>query len=148
MQMNDSEYFQQRLDDQINWYSTKSSLCKSWYTGLRLVEIIAAAIIPLLSGGLGDNILYHNWIIGSLGILIAIAAGTGSLFKFHENWIQYRATSEALKNEKYLFLGRTSPYDGEDCFQVLVQRVESLISKENSSWTLNVKSEPKGGRCE
>lgn len=140
MLMNDSEYFEQRLENQIKWYSSNSSLCQHRYKTLRLIEIIAAAFIPLLSG---MDVLYGKWIIGLLGMLIAIAAATGSLFKYHENWIQYRATSEALKHEKYLFLGRTSPYDGENCFQVLVQRVEGLISKENSTWTLTVKSEPK-----
>jgi hypothetical protein len=143
MQMNDSEYFEQRLENQITWYSNESSRCKVRYRGLRLTEIVAAAIIPLLSG-MGNNVLYGNWIIGSLGMLIAVSAATGSLFKYHENWIQYRATSEALKHEKYLFLGQSSPYDGENCFQVLVQRVEQLISKENSNWTVAVKSEPKG----
>jgi hypothetical protein len=76
-------------------------------------------------------------------MVIAIAAATGSLFKYHENWIQYRATSEALKHEKFLFLGRSSPYDGNDALPVLVQRVEQLISKENSNWTVAVKSESK-----
>ena len=143
MQMNDSEYFEQRLEDQIRWYSSESSRCKVRYRGLRLTEIVAAAIIPLLSG-MGNNVLYGNWIIGSLGMLIAISAATGSLFKYHENWIQYRATSEALKHEKFLFPGRSSPYDGNDAFPVLVQRVEQFISKENSNWTVAVKSEPKG----
>ena len=92
---------------------------------------------------MGNNVLYGNWIIGSLGMLIAIAAATGSLFKYHENWIQYRATSEALKHEKFLFRGGSAPYDGNDAFPVLVQRVEQLISKENSNWTVAVKSEPK-----
>jgi hypothetical protein len=142
-QMNDSEYFEQRLEDQITWYSTESSRCKVRYRGLRLTEIVAAAIIPLLSG-MGGSVPYGNWIIGALGMLIAISAATGSLFKYHENWIQYRATSEALKHEKFLFLGRSAPYDGEHCFPVLVQRVEQLISKENSNWTVAVKSEPKG----
>jgi len=140
-QLTAAEYIEQRLDNQIKWYSKKSSQYKVWHNGLRLIEIVAAAIIPLLSGM--DNLLYSNWIIGGLGMLIAITAATGSLFKFHENWIQYRATSEALKHEKYLFLGGSAPYDGDNAFQVLVQRVEQLISKENSNWTVAVKSEPK-----
>lgn len=144
IQMNDAEYVKQRLEDQITWYSNKSSLCKWGYTILRLVEIIAAAIIPFLSG-MGGNVLNGSgpWFIGSLGVLIAIAAAAGSLFKFHENWIHYRATAEALKHEKFLFLSQTSPYNREDCFPMLVQRVEGLISKENSTWTQTVKSEPK-----
>jgi len=142
IQMTSVEYLQQRLEDQIDWYSNKSSVCQSRYKILRLIEIVAAAIIPLLSG-MGDKVPYGSWVIGSLGVLIAIAAAAGSLFKYHENWIQYRATSEALKHEKFLFLGRVTPYEGQDCFPVLVQRVEGLISKENSTWTQTVKSDPK-----
>jgi hypothetical protein len=63
MQLNDSEYFEQRLEDQIKWYSTKSTRCKVWYQSLRFIEIVAAAIIPLLSG-MGNNVPYGNWIIG------------------------------------------------------------------------------------
>lgn len=137
-----AEYLQQRLEDQINWYSNKSSVCQIRYKVLRIVEIVAAAIIPLLSG-MGDKVPYGPWIIGSLGVLIAISAAAGSLFKYHENWIQYRATSEALKHEKFLFLGCVTPYDGPDYFPVLVQRVEGLISKENSTWIQNVKGAPK-----
>ncbi|MFZ4524634.1 MAG: DUF4231 domain-containing protein [Chlorobium sp.] len=140
-QLTSSDYLEQRLDNQIDWYSDKSSRCKVWYRSLRIIEIVAAAIIPLLSGM--DNLLYGNWIIGGLGMLIAISAATGSLFKYHENWIQYRATSEALKHEKFLFLGGSAPYDEENAFQLLVQRVEGLISKENTNWTVAVKSEPK-----
>ena len=140
-QLTSSDYLEQRLDNQIDWYSDKSSRCKVWYRSLRIIEIVAAAIIPLLSGM--DNLLYSNWIIGGLGMLIAISAATGSLFKYHENWIQYRATSEALKHEKFLFLGGSAPYDGENAFQLLVQRVEGLISKENTNWMVAVKSEPK-----
>ncbi len=140
-QLTAAEYFDQRLEDQITWYSDASDHSKVLYSGLRVIEIVAAAIIPLLSGM--NNLLYGKWIIGGLGMLIAISAATGSLFKYHENWIQYRATSEALKHEKFLFLGRSAPYDGENAFQILVQRVEQLISKENSNWTVAVKTEPK-----
>jgi len=140
-QLTSSDYLEQRLDNQIDLYSDKSSRCKVWYRSLRIIEFVAAAIIPLLSGM--DNLLYSNWIIGGLGMLIAISAATGSLFKYHENWIQYRATSEALKHEKFLFLGGSAPYDEENAFQLLVQRVEGLISKENTNWTVTVKSEPK-----
>ncbi|MFZ4525704.1 MAG: DUF4231 domain-containing protein [Chlorobium sp.] len=138
-----SEYVEQRLEDQIKWYSKESSHCKVLYRRLRFIEIVAAAIIPLLSG-ISKELLYGNLIIGSLGMLIAIAAATGGLFKYHENWIQYRATAEALKHEKFLFLGQSTPYNGDDAFQFLVQHVERLISKENSNWTVAIKSEPKG----
>ena len=142
LQMTESEYIEQRLEDQINWYSAKSSSCQTLHKALRLTEIVAAALIPLLSG-MGEKVLHGPWIIGLLGAVIAIATAAGGLFKFHENWIQYRVTSEQLKHEKFLFLTRETPYVDDDRFQVLVQRVEGLISKENVTWTQSIKSEPK-----
>lgn len=131
--MNESDYIQQRLEDQIAWYSDKSEWNQARYKWLRLTEICSAAVIPFLSG-MGERVPCGTWIIGTLGVLIALAAAAGSLFKFHENWIQYRATAEQLKHEKFLFLTKTRPYDDQDRFASLVQRIESLISKENSSW--------------
>src|SRR6266567_1148052 len=142
MFMTETDYLQDRLDDQINWYSNKSLTCQTRYKTSRIIEIVAAAIIPLLSG-IGQKVDYVPWVVGSLGVVIAISTAVGSLLKYHEHWIQYRATSETLKHEKYLFMTHTTPYDCDDSFQVLVQRVEGLISNENSTWTQTVKSTQK-----
>lgn len=141
--MNESDYIQQRLEDQIGWYSDKSAWNQARYKWLRLTEICSAAVIPFLSG-MGDRVPCGAWVIGTLGVLIALAAAAGSLFKFHENWIQYRTTAEQLKHEKFLFLTGTRPYDDEERFSSLVQRIESLISKENSTWAQVAKKAGKG----
>ena len=49
-------------------------------------------------------------------------------------WIEYRSTCESLKHEKFLFLSGAEPYCEENSYHLLVQRVEGLISKENSEW--------------
>lgn len=135
-------YLSERLDDQIEWYSRKSTYCQNRHKLLRLIEAVAAAVIPFLSG-MGANVPHSSWLIGGLGLLIAVCAASSGIFKFHENWIQYRATSEQLKHEKYLFLARAAPYSDQDAFRVLVHRIEGLISKENSTWTQTVKTTPK-----
>ena len=141
-QISETDYLSSRLDDQITWYSTKSTYCQTRHKFLRILEMIAAALIPFLSA-IGTDIPYNSWIVGSLGAVIAICAASSGIFKFHENWIQYRATSEQLKHEKYLFLARAAPYSDSNAFHVLVHRVEGLISKENSTWTQTIKS-PQG----
>ena len=50
MAIAEAEYLEQRLDDQIKWYDKKSSANQAAYKRLRLIEIIAAATIPLLAG--------------------------------------------------------------------------------------------------
>ncbi|HFC76762.1 MAG TPA: DUF4231 domain-containing protein, partial [Candidatus Moranbacteria bacterium] len=50
---------------------------------------------------------------------------------------------ESLKHEKYLFLTKSEPYDIDEPFKLLVQRVESLISKENTNWSNYMKKPQK-----
>lgn len=140
--MNEEEYLNDRLNDQIDWYDGKSQTNQKWFKKLRLLEIVAAAIIPFLAG-IGANIPYYSIIIGALGVIIAVSAGLSALYKYHENWIEYRTTSETLKHEKYLFQAKCSPYDNDDAFCKLVQRVEGLISKENTQWSRYVEKTKK-----
>lgn len=132
--MEDEDYIKNRLNDQIDWYSNRSKTNQKLFKRMRLIEITTAAIIPFLAG-FGQSIPYYQLIIGSLGVIIAVSAGASSLYKFHENWIEYRSTAETLKHEKYLYQAKCSPYQNEDAFCKLVQRVEGLISKENSQWS-------------
>ena len=128
--MKESEYIESRLNNQIDWYSSKSSKYKSFFYALRSSEMIIAAFIP---------ILFHWQLTKSyiplLGAIISILAGVLSLFRFHESWISYRITSESLKYQKYLYLTNTFPYNNvENKLSILVGNVESIISSENSFW--------------
>ena len=78
-----------------------------------------------------------------MGLLITIITGVVTLYKFQENWIEYRTTCETLRHEKFLFLTQTDPYDIEDPFNLLVHRVENLISKENTQWAQHIKMSKK-----
>ncbi len=138
--MKEDEYLKNRLEDQLVWYSEKSKHNQKWFKRLRLVEISSAALIPFLSG-MGDKIVYFPWVIGGLGMLIAMATATSTLFKYHENWIEYRTVSEQLKHEKFLYLTNSKPYDVEKKFGLLVGRIEYLISKENSVWAETIKKQ-------
>lgn len=132
--MNPEEYMVERLDEQINWYDNKSKECQKWYKRFQVTEIIIASSIPIFSGYTTKHYLLPI-VIGILGSTIAIIEGITKLYKFHENWIQYRTTCEVLKHEKYLYLTQTPPYNCENSFQILVERVESMISSENISWS-------------
>ena len=127
------EYIEQRLNNQIGWYDTKSSTNQAWFKRLRFTEVVAAAIIPFLSGFAGESMAIKI-AIGALGVLVAVIASLLGLLRFQEHWITYRATAEALKTEKFLFLTQTPPYDKQDAFHLLVQRVEAILSKENAEW--------------
>lgn len=132
--MTPEEYINQRLDAQISWYDNKSVSARKWFKRLRSTEIICAAAIPCLAG-YTDLSVAAKVAVGLLGAIVVVLAAFLSLNQYQENWIEYRTTCESLKHEKHLFMTQVDPYDIEERFSLLVQRVESLISKENSAWS-------------
>jgi hypothetical protein len=133
--MTPEEYLKTRVDGQIAWYSGKSQSNQNWFKLLRLIEIAFAAASPFLVSQIGTETTLLKIVVGSMGVCVAVIAGIVSLYKFQENWIEYRAAAETLKREKFLFLTKSPPYDGENAFQSLVGHVESMISKETTNWS-------------
>jgi len=136
--MDQDEYLKNRVDDQIAWYDRKSASNQRWFRRLRIIEIVAAALIPLLA-------TYADWnpvkiAVAVLGLVIAVIAGILGLFQFQENWTSCRSTCESLKQEKFLFLTKTEPYDQKEPFPLFVQRVEALLAKEHSAWAQSVRT--------
>ena len=127
------EYIEQRLNDQIGWYDRKSTANQRWFKRLRFAEIVAATTIPFLSG-FADKSSSIKIAIGALGVFVAVIASVLGLLQLQVRWMQYRATAELLRKEKFLFLTQTDPYNKDDAFHLFVQRIEALLSKENIEW--------------
>lgn len=126
------------MEDQYKWYSNKSRTNKKIFNFLRIAEIIAAALIPFLSGlliNMDDFKTLGIIIIGVLGMTVTVIAGVLSPGRYQENWIEFRKTSETLKREKFLFETQVEPYNADNRFNLLVQTVESLLAKENTDWS-------------
>jgi hypothetical protein len=136
------DYIEQRLNDQISWYDCKSGTNQRWFKRLRFAEIVAAATIPFLSG-FADKSFQIKITIGVLGVVVAVIASVLGLLQLQVRWIEYRATAESLRKEKFLFLTQTEPYDKDDAFHLLVQRVEGLLSKESTEWVQSMTKSPK-----
>ena len=143
MELVQDDYLKERVDDQIDWYDRKSLTNQHWFKRLRIIEIVAAASIPFLSAYMTQGELLIRLIVGALGVVITVIAGVIALYQFQENWIEYRTTCESLKHEKYLFLTRAEPYDAEDPFPMFVERIEGLISVENTKWYQRLQSRKK-----
>lgn len=145
--MTPAEYINQRVDHQIEWYSRKSQDAQQYFRRLRGAEIISAAIIPFLAGFTTTHIVVPAE-VGCLRVVVVVLAAFQSLGQHHERWIEYRTTCESLKHEKYLYLTTSEPYDSEDPFPLFVERVESLISKENSAWAQHTRTAVKKSKVE
>jgi hypothetical protein len=131
----------ERLEDQIAWYDRKSMTNQRYFKRIKTVEIAAAAIIPFLAA---FNFPRVMWVTGGLGVLITMLEGMLQLNQYQQNWIAYRSTCESLKHEKYIYLGKASPYAGAvDPHALLAERIESVVSQEHAKWASVRQQEPK-----
>ncbi len=140
--MNEDQYIKERVDDQIAWYSTKSATNKTLHLWTKGLIITFSALIPFISGFLKSGPEYLDYVIGVLGMLVAILTGISELMKFQEKWSKYRTTAETLKHEKFLYSTQSGHYkDQERHFNLFVGRIENLISTENSDWSKIINQE-------
>ena len=141
--MDIEKYIETRVEAEIKWYSQKSRHCQRMYKLYQVIEIILASSIPLLSAYSGNNQVIA-FIVGLFGAIIAIIESITKLFKYHENWIQYRSTCELLKYQKFMYLTKSYPYNSNDetVENIFVKNVENIISSENNQWkSMNVTGE-------
>ena len=134
MDANPKNHTLERLEDQIGWYDKKSASNQRCFKWIKIIELVAAALIPLLAG-LITLIPYPAIILGSLGALIVVLESLQSLYQFQSNWISYRSSCEELRHEKYLWLAKAGHYaDAKDPDRLLAETIESLVSTEHAKW--------------
>ena len=131
--MDEEKYFEERLDNQIEWYDKKSIQLQKSFKRLRTLEIVLAASIPFLVGYTEGRptVLFA---VGAVGVAVACLAGLLSLQKYEELWTRYRATCETLVRHRYLYLTQTPPYETQPAFRKLVANVERLMTEERYEW--------------
>jgi hypothetical protein len=138
--MTAEEYLNQRLNQQIDWYDQKSQTNQKRFHSLKLLIILFSVFIPFLVGLMNDERVWLKVAVGVGGVAIALFEGLLSLYKYQENWLEYRHTAESLRREKILFLTKAGPYANNQSLHQLVERAEAIMSNENQDWVKNQSS--------
>ena len=144
--MDEKQYMQQRVDDQFNWLDRKAGIQQRSYKRIRTIIIIISVLIPLAAGFITDELWWLKLAVGTGGAVVAIFQGILAMQKYHELWLQYRVTAEALKREKFLYLTRAGKYHhAKNPFNDFVINIEAILANENAAWLqqLNEKEEEK-----
>jgi len=122
-----------RITKQSTWYGDKSQKNRTMYVRLKSAQLILAAAIPVVSVAAASN--PQRWTSAGLGALIGIVEGFLQLGQYHQNWLLYRATREALKREEFLYSAGAGPYAGAASKDALyIERCYAIMSGENSKW--------------
>lgn len=136
-----------RLDWSIQWHTIANRQAMRLYTGLKAIQISAAAAIPLLVAIGGSSSVTKGWIAG-LGALIVVLEGIQQLKKYAQNGLLWAQGKEALKREYYLYQAKVYPYNNpSDCQQLLASRIEQIVGQEVTKWadlSQDTRTDPRG----
>ena len=131
----------ERLAEQIRWYDSQAKRQQGLYRGIKLVQILAAAAIPVLA-----TLHASAWLTGSFGSAIVVLEGVQQLYQFHEYWISYRTACEALRSEMFLYEARAGHYRSEpDAQSLLAEQIQRITSEEGGRWSSRQSGDEKKG---
>ena len=131
-------YLTERYEDQIAWYGKKATRNQTTYRWIQWPLIVLAALTPVLV-----QLDSLELVLGSsaiklatlTSIVVAILTTALKTFNYQENWLNYRSTCEALRREKYYYEAGVDEYRESSGPEALfVERVEALMSSENTLW--------------
>ena len=122
-----------RANWSIAWHTLAYRQATRWYNSLKVIEIVAAAAIPVLTGTAG----FTQWskvLVAVLGGLIVVLEGIQQLKKYGQNAILWGQGKEALKREYYLYRASAGPYSGRQPDEIFADRIEQIIGNEVGKW--------------
>ncbi|MBC8263114.1 DUF4231 domain-containing protein [Acidovorax sp.] len=130
-------YLDDRLEGQRKWHSSKATWNKNRFYVVEIITLVAGGLIPVI------NVLdafpepWLRVLSASLASVIVIVTGIGKLYKFQENWLNFRAVVEMLKREREFYLYEVGEYavrSDRKRSRILVERVESILGSTTSQY--------------
>jgi Protein of unknown function (DUF4231) len=126
-------YFKNDLADQRKWYSEKAGLFKMRSELLALLTIVLGALITFIQ--VFGAAPWVPIVSGSIGAIVATAAGWQRIARYSETWISYRTASERMKRERRLYTHGAGSYRGlpeREAYLTFVEAIEGIIAEEQN----------------
>ncbi len=127
------QYFKNDLADQRTWYSQKAGLYKTRSELLALLTIVLGGLITFVQ--VFGPAPWVPIVSGSIGAIVATAAGWQRIARYSETWISYRTASERMKRERRLYTHGAGSYRGlpeREAYLTFVEAIEGIIAEEQN----------------
>ncbi|MFB7554700.1 DUF4231 domain-containing protein [Streptomyces brevispora] len=131
------DYLDGRLSQYQTWYDRKAVKTKAMHLRMRTLSVVGGALVPVL---VNIDLPASKLIATVLSLIVVGSVSLESVYRYREQWKNYRSTEQLLGHERIYFQTKVGPYSGlpkGEAFTMLVARVERAIANENSA-TLNV----------
>ncbi|MFI0925434.1 DUF4231 domain-containing protein [Streptomyces sp. NPDC021012] len=136
-EMTPQRYIETRLAQYQGWYDVKATRMKAMHLRMRTVSVVGGALVPVF---VNLDLGFARVTATVLSVVVVAAVSLESVYRYREQWKNYRSTEQLLGHERVYFETKVGPYHNlgkREAFSVLVARVEKAIANENSA-TLNV----------
>lgn len=136
-EMTPGTYLEERLGQYQEWYDHKATKMKAMHLRMRTVSVVGGALVPVL---VNLDLGFARITATVISLVVVASVSLESVYRYREQWKNYRSTEQLLGHERVYFAARVGPYhrlSDRDAFTTLVARVERAIAGENSA-TLNV----------
>ncbi|GGU85032.1 hypothetical protein GCM10010275_20410 [Streptomyces litmocidini] len=136
-EMTPQRYIETRIAQYQEWYDAKATRMKTMHLRMRTVSVVGGALVPVF---VNLDLGFARATATVLSVVVVAAISLESVYRYREQWKNYRSTEQLLGHERVFFETRVGPYrelGRREAFSVLVARVEKAIANENSA-TLNV----------
>ncbi|MFC9591575.1 DUF4231 domain-containing protein [Streptomyces sp. NPDC056944] len=136
-EMTPQRYMETRLAQYQGWYDAKATRMKAMHLRMRTVSVVGGALVPVF---VNVDLDFARITATVLSVVVVAAVSLESVYRYREQWKNYRSTEQLLGHERVYFETEVGPYHNlgrREAFAVLVSRVEKAIANENSA-TLNV----------
>lgn len=142
------EEYINRVLDQMKWYERKALLARQRHVFLKLLNSILLLSTPMVLM-MSYVFRYPSSILILVALCTSMAAFVISAFRdlqhYETQWEQYRLVGEQLRKELTMFTMTAGEYGSIDNEKerrdLFIQRVERLVSTENSLWWVGEKRE-------
>ncbi len=131
------EYIGERLNAEMSYYNKNAGLAKQRYLQMRAITVIGGALVPVL---VNVNLPYVNILTTALSLVVVLFVSLETVYRYREQWTNYRSAEQNLRNEYFLFTSKSGAYaelDEPVAFTLFVNRIEEAIEAESAS-TLRV----------
>lgn len=132
------------IDAYIIYYHMRAQRCKWLFYILNVIKYFTLAVIPIVQGFRG--IEQHPWVATISASVCLFIEAILKLWRTEEKWILYRSTNNTLMSEKRQYITSKGLYNSvTDPFEMLVERVESVIDDEAHKWVATFKKTKENG---
>ncbi|MEE1061560.1 MAG: DUF4231 domain-containing protein [Ruminococcus sp.] len=105
-----NDYIAKRYVQSVLWYSKKAQVNKMHFLGFSAVAIALPTFSTMITAITGEL----STLVAVFSAITAILTAILTLFKFQQNWIQFRATSEELQTELSLLISEKGKYSKKE----------------------------------